>query len=595
MDAFLVDVATLQKYTTKHELHVNDDDGHPVVAIAYIINPPMVLDQFRTKWRVALYDLQSIFQQAGDVMIAQYPQPKFQERWLLDLPTELLHYIMEFARIEDARRLGSVCRTLRAISFSHIYQRRNLALWIEPTYVDESGMRITGDRRDGYIKEYLHKVRKRFLAEVAFLLEHREILGRIRRLELSPATSNPNANYYFDRAGLYHHLIDHKEYFAPILRGVDDILAGAPQVKSLRLSDMEITPSMVASMAAMSSLHTLELISCEYIHPASEDEDGGTSAHLVLSSVHNASFFVGERINATLHALALLPNVRMLALVGDAEEFHVGLPNAAFRTAHNPFRTAERVVLQFPAYGDFPKLRKWLLAAAEEPGGLRLTHLKLQMYDSLEIEEALLLIGALRGAPLSTLVLDGMEDVSEELFDAIADSFPRLEALTLTYMHNRQRRACTPSVWPEPTWAYARRLARFPALRHFAWNFCITPLAVRAPWDLLRAEAGYPDPDSNSDADPNTADAPDEDYVFTDWRCLARLFMAHCPTLRSLEFLSHREAKLAFTIGPQRDADGRIVVEAHEPFCHISTRQDEINPELDVDLGTNAWAVGPAA
>ncbi|KZT07740.1 uncharacterized protein LAESUDRAFT_104421 [Laetiporus sulphureus 93-53] len=193
-------------------------------------------------------------------------------------------------------------------------------------------------------------------------------------------------------------------------------------------------------------------------------------------------------------------------------------------------------------------------------------------------EKILDLVSACHGAPLRRLVLDGLNYVGEELFHSIADAFPSLQSLALLYRQNALQRHSRARVWPEPTWIYAKYLSSFRHLRQFAWNFSIEPIYVGTNYNLPYMEEDYPDHWIG-------------DYqleYFSDWSCLAKLFVAHCPTLESLMFTSNRVAMLGFSIS--QDKTGHILVVASDSD-YLDDQIEEINPYQWVNLERSPWRI----
>ena len=119
-------------------------DGRQATTTHHNVNPPNILESFEQRWRLkhacdlteyySLYglfalsccekriDTTSISVDQIPEILKKYPEPKFQVRRLLDLPPELLHYIMDVADPEVARNLGATCRMLRRLSLWYSYR-----------------------------------------------------------------------------------------------------------------------------------------------------------------------------------------------------------------------------------------------------------------------------------------------------------------------------------------------------------------------------------------------------------------------------------------------------------------------------------------
>lgn len=120
--------------------------GEPILRTELEPESPERLDTFLTKWHahdcLSLHELSTrrgmpcpsllnnclfnsfLFSLPEDTLkcLALHPTPKFQLLCLRDLPPELIHYIMDIAGVDGARRLGATCRLLREISSSYIFE-----------------------------------------------------------------------------------------------------------------------------------------------------------------------------------------------------------------------------------------------------------------------------------------------------------------------------------------------------------------------------------------------------------------------------------------------------------------------------------------
>ncbi|EPT01409.1 hypothetical protein FOMPIDRAFT_1100545, partial [Fomitopsis schrenkii] len=155
------------------------------------------------------------------------------------------------------------------------------------------------------------------------------------------------------------------------------------------------------------------------------------------------------------------------------------------------------------------------------------------------------LLSALRGTPLEVLVLPGPTYVGEDLFAGLAEAFPALSPLTLVFRQNIRHVLYKLSRWPGTTYQYASYLAAFSNPDVFAWSYDleVQPLYSTFPSNLPIDEDQCSRSVSVNDADdsmwtriPFCGNKIGVTLWHGDWKCLARLFMAHAPTLESLFF-----------------------------------------------------------
>lgn len=139
---FLADVLNLSLHATEVEVSV-EECGKMVMEIDHTFDRPEVLEKFRRDWKTGSVSLETVFHHTSGSYdsylfsfpqvyannlsektlkyLSMYPTPIFQKLLLLDLPPELVHYVMFVATSGDARRLGSTSKYFRKISLSYIY------------------------------------------------------------------------------------------------------------------------------------------------------------------------------------------------------------------------------------------------------------------------------------------------------------------------------------------------------------------------------------------------------------------------------------------------------------------------------------------
>ncbi|KAH9928420.1 hypothetical protein B0H21DRAFT_121876 [Amylocystis lapponica] len=546
------------------------------------MEPSSALDQLCAKWRFnsrCEFLPSVIIQSFSELreMMKDHPKAIFQKRILVDLPPELIYAIMEVAELDAARCLGATCHALHELSRPYIFKARSIALKREDFVLSEP------TEQTGHLGGCALQSGNQLFRHINFLLHRPDILEDIERLDVCNAWSG----HWRYTARLADDSTVGRESFDFVWRGIEDIVSRASNVSHLTLSGISITQTMVRGMAAMSRLHTLDLhgSNCAPTLRIKLWADAPALLSVCNVSVVHTNFTEGD---GALALLELVPAVRTLVLAG-VPNYIMSLHSIAVGRPCNPFRTAERVILSNFAHWELQHIVAWIRDAAQAPSGLRLTHLKIEAPQGLSLDEVSTLTTALAGAPLHTLVLEGLVYVGGGLFERIAAALPDLRSLTLAYRQGVRQYKSRAVVWPGPTWEYARALAALPRLVHFGWNFRM-PAMEGMPRDLPYMETGvYPEEEEEEEA-------PEERYS-VEWECLPRLFAAHCPALETLFFLSGRVPRMAFEL--TRDERGRLDVRSRNASTktlaieRVRRVAEKANPDA---LGTQGrpWLIAPS-
>ncbi|PCH42331.1 hypothetical protein WOLCODRAFT_120355 [Wolfiporia cocos MD-104 SS10] len=555
--AFLQDVELIQRHATRHEQRIQIPLRFEHVLVHYVVDPAHILKDFEEKYRLSNVHtfLDDIFTNADRcrALLQAETAPILQQKYLTDLPPELIHRIMDVSEVTEARLLGATCREFHEISRAYAFQTRSLTLG------------KTLHRHDDTKADAMH-YRERFQSELDFLLSRADILQRIRDLRISSSWDDDS----LERADLAPGSPAHEDFFAPVKRGILRVFNGTNNLLQLHLDQLDITRSMISAMSSMHALSTLSLSGCRL------------GSHLrswsrapQLPQVVNATFTLFYPAHYdSLHVLRILPNVQKLTLVGLGYN-DWAIPESVILLC-NPFRTAKRVFISDYADTDedILMLAAWIAAASQGPGQrLPLTHFKLEVKRGIRQHVLITLLSALHGAPLTALSLVGLSYVGQELFENLASAFPDLGALTLVHRQNDLQRRNGPSVWPGTTWEYAARLAGFANLRYFGWNFDIRPVLVDVMCNLPLAEK------NDEEAKSLLLFQEPVDYA-SDWQSLARLFLVYCPMLERLLFISDTTSQLECII--TKDQSGKITIDT-DTFTYV--HQDyykEVNPRSGV-------------
>ena len=426
-----------------------------------------------------------------------------------------------------------------------------------------------------YLCQIKANMRSVLLADFQFLLSRPDILERIQKMQIenmwTEALQTAADIQPYQVPGVEH-------FFSPINQEIVATLSMATHLQGFHLNNFTLTRVMLHAMASLNALRTL------IVHACPIEELAALETLPVVPSVVNLTLAPGHVPGyEVVQLVALFPNMRYLTVAGRPKGGSCTLPFEEFRQAHNPFRTLERANFEHIDDEDVPVLFEWILAAGQATG-LRLTHFRLELEYGLVRDELAQLLPALAGAPLRVLALEGVSHVDDDLFTRLAGAFPALTALTLIRRQNTRQTTSRPSHWPGTTAEYARRLAAFPALRHFVWNYYIWPLRCDTTYDLPLVEAGYPGELSEEDFEENCYEAK--------WDILPRLFRAYCPTLETLVFSLLHVALMEYTI--MRSADGGIQWRYRERAP--SEQFDKINPMLSAKSTPfeNSWHVVPS-
>ncbi|KAL6302509.1 hypothetical protein BKA93DRAFT_397928 [Sparassis latifolia] len=443
MKKLLEDLAKVKAYSKRIE-SVEHFGEHTFVFVDYEVTPPSVLQNFQAKWKMPYCDLGEIISMAVHLerVMEKHPKPIFQQLFLLDLPPELIHHVMACHDVQTARLLGATCRHLHEISVSHIYQSRRMGLWYDYALYGQIAS-YTEEETNKYFRDYSLEMHRKFLNDVDFLLSRRDILHRI--IDLSFITGWRDDS--LSRAGIERGSDAWRTYMTPVWDGFASALQHTIHLSTLKLLFTVVTPAMVDALAAIPTLRTLECHACPCALALQANSQPS------LTSVCNVIIDVVEvDTHAALSILKHLPNVRVLGVHGGQAQVLDFDSLVHHGYILNPFLTSERMIVENASVETVFSIILHASAIASMPGGgLRLTHFKLESPFGLRSNNVFDMIGALRGAPLRVLALEGLEYVEDELFDRIATTFPDLRMLTLFRRESERQLRNRASAWPGTT------------------------------------------------------------------------------------------------------------------------------------------------
>ncbi|EMD34012.1 hypothetical protein CERSUDRAFT_97938 [Gelatoporia subvermispora B] len=398
-------------------------------------------------------------------------------------------------------------------------QSRTLALRFDPS-IQLASFSLQPDQ----LVRLLQDAKYDLMAEqLDFTLAHTQILRRMRVLCLrndwlidvlgraAVTTSEPEG--YID-------------FWEPILQKFEDVLCRI-NLTHLELSKVGLDIRVLECLSEMSSFRTLKLLDCPFLAILPPETS------LRIASEVNADF-CSDHIDLAsyMEFVPLLSRLRCLVIKAYKDNaFRIPIDRPDFIQRCNPFGTLERLYIRYMRDMDVPGLCTWVRTSGASAGGLRLTRFKPVCAPGLQGPELTDLIDALAPAPLRVLVSNGIAYAELSLFDRLADAFPALKALTLALYRDPPLFEGEVCAWLHATWEYAPRFARFCVLKHFAWNLHTGPVPAPFPWDLPLMEAAYPESEVKRAEE---WELGMEGHMFSEWNCIARMFLAHCGTLESL-------------------------------------------------------------
>ncbi|KAJ3474079.1 hypothetical protein NLI96_g12662 [Meripilus lineatus] len=430
---FLADVLNLSLHATEVEVSV-EECGKMVMEIDHTFDRPEVLEKFRRDWKTGSVSLETVFHHTKKTLkyLSMYPTPIFQKLLLLDLPPELVHYVMFVATSGDARRLGSTSKYFRKISLSYIYTSRTFDIPFKP------GPLVPRTPED--IDEEQKKIRvagDTLLEELDFVLSRPHILESLQDVTM-----------FGQRYGLVKKILgfesgsrEYRNFFGPFESRIGPILSRTPNLKTLAFSQLLISNALELS-------HNLHSI---WVYSAQMNTRRTTKPPRYPSVINAYLVFASDEARSLWSLLESFPNLRSLHTRLSSELAGIG-PEADIRTRFNPFTTLERLAIERADPDHIEALTEWI----QESPSLELTHFWLEGGGpGLFPRQTRELLLALDPAPLQVLVLDGIHHVEPSLLDEIATIFPDLRALSLLYRQSERQTQSGVSTWPHTSWEYA--------------------------------------------------------------------------------------------------------------------------------------------
>ncbi|KAG8785638.1 hypothetical protein FRC15_001011 [Serendipita sp. 397] len=254
------------------------------------------------------------------------------------------------------------------------------------------------------------------------------------------------------------------------------------------------------------------------------------------------------------YLIAFFTNLRDLVMEPDPDAF-CSLPDRFFTSTFPVFSTLERFSTM---EGEITPLITWILdpSSATDLGSRttisttvsNLTHFRFHTLDPMRRDTIQIIVSALHHAPnlrLLALEMIYLCDATPDLVQVISSALPRITGLTL----KTSARKCPR--WICPIWEYGKPFASFKNLEYLGWDYRCE--VTYTPIDFSFVENGYPDGedwvDGVSRFNEGTLIGASPD---------AAVFLAYCPSLKTVAFLRGDRSWSRTCVAKQTDAGFRM-------------------------------------
>ncbi|KAF8991882.1 hypothetical protein BDQ17DRAFT_1370184 [Cyathus striatus] len=485
--------------------------GTKYIQVDYTVKDSVIWDNFEKKWhvsRTAGYDglldpVQSVLEQ-----LSLTPLPKIQNLCLLDFPVEVLDCIFKLATLKQARLLSSTCRRLREIGKRYIFNQRTLTLHF-PTYaLHQTRDMNTPEERIRTMIPATKACRTNVIDQSKFLLSRGDLCDAVDSLSLANRISETLLVNSVQAERLLYTGLDTifgNDFYVPVFEAFQDVICNCKNLRSLYLSDVDLSVEMLQAIASLPNLTVLDYHGCSVTSQAVASVFAGgvikpspSVLNLILLNNDNSALF--------WVLVALYPNLRTLCVSKLGRRL---LEPSNLVSRHSIFASLEKLNIGHVFSDGVTDLAHWITLNSEE-APLRLTHLKITAQYGLE------------DGPLLALM------------DAIAARCPNLLGLTITRRENYRQIRAKFATWPQASYEYARHFSAFQRLEHFSWNFRV-PLFDsndQTPAGMAYFEDGFISDEEDLRRRISGEDSDDSDY-FNDGHFIAYPFAAYCRTLKS--------------------------------------------------------------
>ncbi|KAL1678017.1 hypothetical protein EV122DRAFT_212918 [Schizophyllum commune] len=557
---------------------------------SYEFDPPYLWEQFVTKWRIGtMIDCGDFRDMLADLRAvrARHPGvPKFQQLSLLDLPSELLDYIMA---LSDQRCLGKwsqTCRLLREHALKYVRLCLCFRLIVDDIDVDPMILSIPlGPEAEGAAeaRERLKKAalfyRDALVKRMHRTMKMLHLLSAARHLEFSEDWSLTSWKSCLG--------CNFTDFVTPFIEPLVVLIRNLP-LEAVSFRAHGLLKPIWRAVCASETIHTLYLevggMSALETGPSSPEAPALFNVHLKVNSEESAEDVDGESLYRRLD----IPNCLFLQVIDCSEE---GSPMPLLRCATITRLSVKNVwtetlILHF--------------ADVIEGGFCQgITHLSI-VTDHPDMTEdiARRLFDAFRHLPrLEFLRLTGLCHAPPDLFVHLSGCAPGLRSLFVHSFSSGSYQGGNCSRWPYPPSEYARAFGTFPHLNLLGLNMAINDAPYRTPYFLQRMELGYEGAEaedakalrrwrarkslSTDDDDPRTLDCTTDGEV----RGTVRLFAIYCRALQTI-FLHMENSSQTGGWVVERDAEGKPATIRDRLTASERERADMADPEWQGDHWT---------
>ncbi|KAG9057088.1 hypothetical protein FS842_008659 [Serendipita sp. 407] len=488
--------------------------------------------------------------------------PIFQRLTLQQLPIKLLQGIYGHTNGDTTRALASTCKYLQRVGEPFIFQCVILALTLPYGWhknMQAQGLKGRAARKD-YLQNLASSSRAQYTYNASRIISQPQMATSIRSLILLNlwGFDNRSQGPKFDQ---FDPSIHEPSFYNIIYEITHSAVAKCQSLTTLELRGFRVAKQFIETIRILDCLHTLKCHSCwvdEEIMELVGDIEEGLVIGLEAQHVHVLKLYLRDNLPYDGHEpwylIAFFTNLRDLVMEPDPDAF-CSLPDRFFTSTFPVFSTLERFSTM---EGEITPLITWILdpSSATDLGSRttisttvsNLTHFRFHTLDPMRRDTIQIIVSALHHAPnlrLLALEMIYLRDATPDLVQVISSALPRITGLTLkTSAHKCPRWIC-------PIWEYGKPFASFKNLEYFGWDYRCE--VTYTPIDFSFVENGYPDGedwvDGVSRFNEGTLIGASPD---------AAVFLAYCPSLKTVAFLRGDRSWSRTCVAKQTDAGFRM-------------------------------------
>ncbi|KAI5887069.1 uncharacterized protein SCHCODRAFT_02672237 [Schizophyllum commune H4-8] len=569
--------------TTKRTEELGEESD--IEETSYEFDPPYLWEQFVTKWRLGtMIDCDEFRDMLADLRAvrARHPGvPKFQQSSLLDLPSELLDYIMILSDQDCLGKWSQTCSLLREHASKYVRSRLCFKLIADDIDVDAIQRGIPpGPEKVAEVRELTREAalfyRDALVKRMRKTIKRPHLLATTRFLDFSENWSLTDWMPYLG--------CDFPEFVAPFIEPLVILIRDLP-LEAISFRAYGLPKPIWRAVCASETLHSLFLSAQGMIGwetgPSWPDAPALFNAHLKI---------YGEDVNGDglWPLLDSIPNCLFLQVFGVPGE---GFPMPLLRCPNITrlsvtYVWVDTLILHFADVieGGFCQGIMHLSIITDHP--------------DMTADIARRLFDAFRHLPrLEFLRLTGLCHAPPDLFVHLSESAPGLRSLFLHSFSSGSYQRGDCSRWPYPPSEYARAFGTFPRLNLLGLNMAIDDAPYRTSYFLQRMELGYEGAEaedakalrrwrarkslSTDDDDPRTLDCTADGEV----RDVVRLFAIYGRALQTI-FLHTNNLSQTGGWVIERDAEGRPVTIRDGLTTSERERANMADPEWQIDHWT---------